>query len=145
MKRYEAFLAGRGVSKAAFEEDARRQLTRQKMEGLVKTGIKVSDGELQQAYASRRDGVRAAWAVVDQGPLAAAITPTDEELTKYLADHAAEFRLPERRRIDLAIADHRTVERDRARHSRRAARALLLVARFSLLAGRCSARPSMSP
>ena len=43
--------------------------------------------------------MRAAWALVDQAPLAAAITPTDEELAKYREEHAAEFRLPERRRV----------------------------------------------
>jgi peptidyl-prolyl cis-trans isomerase D len=99
MKRYEAFLKGRGMSVAAFEEEARRQLTRQKMEMLVKSGIKVSDPELEQAFAHRREGVRAAWALVDPAPLAAAINPSDDELTKYLAEHAAEFRLPERRRV----------------------------------------------
>jgi peptidyl-prolyl cis-trans isomerase D len=107
MKRYEAYLNGRGVSKAAFEEDARRQLTRQKMQVLVKSGIKVSDGELEQAYASRRDGVRAVWAFVDQGPIAAGIAPTDEELAKYLTDHPAEFRLPERRRIEYVAISPR--------------------------------------
>lgn len=99
MARYEAFLKGRGMSNATFEEDARRQLTRQKMEMLVKSGIKVSDAELEQAFAFRREGVRAAWALVDPAPLAAAISPTDDEVSKYVADHAAEFRLPERRRI----------------------------------------------
>jgi peptidyl-prolyl cis-trans isomerase D len=99
MKRYEAFLGARGLSKAAFEEDARRQLTRQKVENMVKSGIKVSDTELEHAYASRKDGVRAAWALVDQAPLAAAINPTDEELAKFREEHAAEFRLPERRRV----------------------------------------------
>jgi peptidyl-prolyl cis-trans isomerase D len=99
MKRYEAFLTGRGMSKAAFEEDARRQLTRQKVETMVKSGIKVSEAELEQTFAHGRDGARAAWALVDPAPLAAAISPTDDELTKYVADHAAEFRLPERRRL----------------------------------------------
>src|SRR5262245_42208852 len=99
MKRYEAFLGARGMSKASFEEDARRQLTRQKVESMVKSGIKVSDAEVDQAYAHRREGVRAAWALIDQGPLAAAIVPTDEELAKYREEHAGEFRLPERRRV----------------------------------------------
>ena len=99
MKRYEAFLNARGMSKTAFEEDARRQLTRQKVEAMVKSGIKVSDGELEQAYAHRKEGVRAAWALVDQAPIAAAIAPTDDELAKYREEHAAEFRLPERRRV----------------------------------------------
>ncbi len=51
MKRYEAFLRRAGSSKPSFEEDARRQLTRQKVEGMVKSGIKVSDAELEHAYA----------------------------------------------------------------------------------------------
>ena len=99
MSRYEAFLNARGMSKSAFEEDARRQLTRQKVETMVKSGIKVSDAELEQAYAHRQGGVRAAWALVDQAPIAAAIAPTDDELAKYREEHAAEFRLPERRRV----------------------------------------------
>jgi len=99
MQRYEAFLNSRGMSKAAFEEDARRQLTRQKVENMVKSGIRVSDGEVEQAYTHRREGVRAAWALVDQNALGAAIAPTEDELAKYRDDHAAEFRLPERRRV----------------------------------------------
>ena len=109
MKRYEAFLKGRGTSKTAFEDDARRQLTRQKMEMLVKSGIKVSEGELEQAFTNRREGVRAAWALVDQAPIAAGITPTDDELTKYVADHPAEFRLPERRRIQYVAVNPKDV------------------------------------
>jgi len=61
MKRYEAFLGARGMSKAAFEEDARRQLTRQKVETMVRSGIKVSDAEVEQARA-------AGWLVVALGP-----------------------------------------------------------------------------
>ncbi len=99
LKRYEAFLRAQNLSKPAFEEEMRRQLTRQKMEGLIKGGIKVSEAELAQAFAHRRDGVRAAWALVEQTPLIASVTATDEELQKYLDTHQADFRQPERRRI----------------------------------------------
>ena len=99
LKRYEAFLRAQNLSKPAFEEEMRRQLTRQKMEGLIKGGIKVSEAELAQAFAHRRDGVRAAWALVEQTPLIASVTATDEELQKYLDTHQPDFRQPERRRI----------------------------------------------
>jgi peptidyl-prolyl cis-trans isomerase D len=99
MKRYETFLRAQNLSKPSFEEDIRRQLTRQKVEGLIKSGIKVSEAELEQAFAHRREGVRAAWALVDLTPLMASVTATDEELQKYLDTHPADFRQPERRRI----------------------------------------------
>jgi peptidyl-prolyl cis-trans isomerase D len=99
MKRYEAFLKSRSMPKARFEEDARRQLTRQKVEAMVKAGVKVSEAEVEQAFANRREGVRAAWALLDLTPIIASITTTDDELAKYLESHAADFRLPERRRI----------------------------------------------
>ena len=43
--------------------------------------------------------MRAAWALVDIAPILAAVTVPDAELETYFKDHAAEFRLPERRRI----------------------------------------------
>jgi peptidyl-prolyl cis-trans isomerase D len=99
MKRYEAFLKARNMPKAHFEEEARRQLTRQKVEAMVKGGVKVSEAEVERVFAHQRAGVRAAWAHVDLTPIIAAIAPADDELAKYLESHAAEFRLPERRRV----------------------------------------------
>jgi peptidyl-prolyl cis-trans isomerase D len=99
MKRYDAFLRARNISKPNFEEDIRRQLTRQKVEGMVKSGIKVSEAELEQAFAHRGEGIRAAWALVDVNPLLGSVTLGDEELQKYLDTHPAEFRQPERRRV----------------------------------------------
>ncbi|MGH7334553.1 MAG: SurA N-terminal domain-containing protein [Candidatus Rokuibacteriota bacterium] len=99
LKRYEAFLRAQGLSKPAFEEEMRRQLTRQKVESLIKSGIRVSDAELEQAFAHRQEGVRAAWALIDLNPFIASVTATDEELQKYLDTHPADFRQPERRRI----------------------------------------------
>jgi peptidyl-prolyl cis-trans isomerase D len=105
LKRYEAFLRARNMSKPAFEDDIRRQLTRQKVETMVKSGIKVSEVELEQAFAHRGEAIRALWALVDVTPLLASITPTDEELQKYLDAHLAEFRQPERRRVQYVAID----------------------------------------
>lgn len=99
LKRYEDMLRRIGVSKSAFEEDMRRRLTRMKVEQTVRGGVRVSDAEIEQAYVQAREEVRAAWALVELAPLAAAVTPTDEELTAYHKAHGDEFRQPERRRV----------------------------------------------
>lgn len=99
MKRYEEVLRRGNLSKAGFEDDVRRRLTRLKVEGIVRSGVKLTEGEIAQAFVLSREEARATWALVDLAPIVAAMTATDAELMAYLKDHAAEFRLPERRRI----------------------------------------------
>jgi peptidyl-prolyl cis-trans isomerase D len=99
LKRYQDILKRRGFSPPTFEGEMRRELTRAKVESAVRGGVKVSETELEQAFRIRREEVRAAWALVELGPLVAAAGATDEELTKYLAAHPDEFRQPDRRRV----------------------------------------------
>jgi len=99
LKRYQEYLRRRGMSASQFEADVRRELTRMKVEQAVKNGVKVSDAEVERAFALQRDEVRAAWAMVDITPLVTAATVSDGELETYLKDHPDEFRLPERRTI----------------------------------------------
>ena len=99
LRRYHDFLRRRGTDAAAFESDVRRELTRMKVESTVKGGIKVSEAELEQAFVARHEEARAAWALVDVGALASAAAASDDEVQAYLKDHASEFKLPDRRRI----------------------------------------------
>src|SRR5213080_3590902 len=110
LARYQDFLRRRGVSASAFENDVRRQLTYQKAYGVIRAGIKVSDPELERAFALRREEVRAAWALVETAPLMASATAGDEDIAAYLKSHSAEFQLSERRRVQyvtLAPKDFR--------------------------------------
>jgi peptidyl-prolyl cis-trans isomerase D len=102
LKRYEEVLRDRGFTKASFENDVRRELTRSKVENTVKQGVKVTDAEVEQAYVSDREEVRAVWALLDLGALADAAAVTDEELQKYLEGHGEEFRQPLRRKVQMA-------------------------------------------
>src|SRR5262245_38699822 len=99
LKRYQDILKRRGLNPTAFEGEVRRELTRAKVESAVRGGVKVSETELEQAFRMRREEVRAAWALVELGPLVAAAGATDEELAAYLAQHPDEFRQPDRRRV----------------------------------------------
>lgn len=103
LERYREFLKRRGMSATAFETDVRRELTRAKVEQLVKSGVKVTDGEVDKHFAQQRENVRAAWALVELAPLVAAANASDEEIDRYLKDHPAEFREPDRRKIQYVV------------------------------------------
>jgi peptidyl-prolyl cis-trans isomerase D len=99
LKLYEEVLRRNNLTKTVFEGDIRRRLTRIKVENIVRYGVKLTEGEIEQAFVHNREEVRAAWALIELAPLIAATTTTDAELEAYLKEHAAEFRLPERRRV----------------------------------------------
>ncbi len=96
MPRYQAFLRQRGTDA---EADLRRQLTMRKLQRVITSGAKVSDAEVEHAFVSKREEVRAAWALVDASALAAAATAGDDEIEAYLKQHEAEFEQPLRRRV----------------------------------------------
>lgn len=105
LQRYEERLKSLGYTKPAFETEQRRVLTRMKIQQAVRDGVRVSDAELEQLWVGQRQEVRAAWALVELGPLMREATATDEEMTAYLKDHGTQFRQPERRRIQY-VAVH---------------------------------------
>ncbi len=107
LRRYQEFLRRRGTSAPLFEADVRRELTRIKMEGIVRAGVKVSPAEVEQAYALRHEEVRAVWTLVELAPILAATPATDEELTGYVTAHPDEFRQPERRRVQYVTLAQR--------------------------------------
>lgn len=107
LRRYEERLKALGYTKPAFENEQRRVLTRMKIQQAVRDGVRVSEGEIEQLWVTQREEVRAAWAMVELGPLVRAATATDEEMTAYLKDHGTEFRQPERRRIQYVAVNPR--------------------------------------
>ncbi len=102
-ERYLAVLRQVRIDPAEFEVDQRREMVRRKMEGLVKEGVKLSPDEIQQAYAFRKDRVRAAWASVETAPLMAGVTVGDGDLEPYVKSHQAQLTRPERRKIQYVL------------------------------------------
>src|SRR5687768_488294 len=96
MPRYQSFLRQRGTDA---ENDLRRQLTMRKLQRVISSGAKVSEAEVEHAFVSRRQEVRAAWALVDTAALASAATASGEEVEAYLKEHGLEFQQPVRRRV----------------------------------------------
>ena len=102
-ERYLAQLKQNRIEPSEFEGEVRREMLRQKMEAIVKDGIKVSDAEVEQVYAARFERVRADWAYVETAPLMAQVSVSDTDAEAYLKAHEAQFTRPERRRIQYVL------------------------------------------
>jgi peptidyl-prolyl cis-trans isomerase D len=102
--RYLQLLRQARIDPSEFEAEMRRQLSRRKLEDIVKGGVKVSDAEVREAYGTRNQQVRAAWASLETKPLMAQVTVPDADLEPFLNSHKAQFTRPERRRIQYVLA-----------------------------------------
>lgn len=102
-ERYLAQLKQARIDPADFETDVRRDMVRQKMEAIVKDGIKVTDPEVEQAYRVRFERVRADWVSIETAPLMAQVTVTDADAEAYVKTHEAQFTRPERRQIQYVL------------------------------------------
>jgi peptidyl-prolyl cis-trans isomerase D len=102
-ERYLGVLRQVRIEPAEFEADQRRDLVRRKMESLVKDGVKVTPDEVVQAYAFRKERVRAAWASVDVLSLMSTVTVPDADLEPYVKAHQAQFTRSERRKVEMAV------------------------------------------
>jgi peptidyl-prolyl cis-trans isomerase D len=103
VKQYEDLLRRNGLTPAVFEEDVRHNLTRMKLLSAIRDGVKVSDAEIDQAFSFRNDKVRVAWALVELAPIVVGTTVSDAEVDAYYAEHSADFRRPERRRVQYVV------------------------------------------
>ena len=91
------------IEPSEFEAEVRREMLRQKMESIVKDGIKVSDAEVEQVYSARFERVRADWVLIESAPLMGQVAVSDTDAEAYLKAHEAQFSRPERRRIQYVL------------------------------------------
>jgi len=93
--RLEAVLRGERVP-GEFEDAIRQSILKQRLEALVTDGVGVSDGELEERYRFDHEKANLAFVRSAAADLAATITLSDEELQKYLDEHADAYRVPAR-------------------------------------------------
>lgn len=105
---YEQVLKSQGKSPARFEQEmARGVLLDQINSGIVATAL-ITKTEVD-AYIRMRDQKRElGYAIISAAPLAAAITPTEDQIKKYYDEHASQFVQPEEvsiEYVELKAAD----------------------------------------
>lgn len=92
-ERLEAFLESQR-DRGEFEAQIRTGLLAERLQALVVDGVAVSDAEVEERYRFDRTQVSLAFARVAAAELAKAVTLSDEELQKYLDEHAQRYTVP---------------------------------------------------
>jgi peptidyl-prolyl cis-trans isomerase D len=82
-----------------FASQVRRGLLFQRLQSLITDGVRVSDAEVEARYKLDNAKVRLAYVRLSGADLGKDLTLSDEELEKYLQDHADAYRVPEQVRI----------------------------------------------
>jgi peptidyl-prolyl cis-trans isomerase D len=82
-----------------FEEDLRKMLTIEKLQGAVAAWVRVTDAEVDEEYRRRNEKVKLDLAVFTANQFRAGITPTDAELEAQFKAHPDTYRIPEKRRV----------------------------------------------
>jgi peptidyl-prolyl cis-trans isomerase D len=91
-----------GLTVAAFEEQIRKWILREKFAQLVTDGVTVSPEELEREFRKRNDKITIEYAIVSPDALLGQINPSDSELTAYFEKNRAKYQVPERRLIRFA-------------------------------------------
>lgn len=86
-----------------FEDQVRRGIVAERLQAAVTDGIQVSDGEIEERYRLDHEQVNLAFIRVVAADLAKSATLSDDDLQKYLTDHADRYRVPERLRARYVV------------------------------------------
>jgi peptidyl-prolyl cis-trans isomerase D len=102
-KRYDWVLSRSRLNPQDFETQERRQLLLRKVIGELTSFAKVSDGELKEIFRMGKEAVDVSYLMVTPEKFLARENPSDEAVARYYQENQAEFRLPDRARVNYLI------------------------------------------
>jgi peptidyl-prolyl cis-trans isomerase D len=82
-----------------FEDELRKVLTIEKLQGAVAAWVRVSDSEIEEEYRRRNEKVKLDLAIFTANQFRAGIQPTDAELQAQFTAHPDTYKMPEKRRV----------------------------------------------
>lgn len=94
---------------ADFEEQVRRGITVEKLQGALTDWITVSDAEVEAEFKRRNEKVKLAVLMLPTDKFREGVEATDEEIAAYFAEHSEEYRVPEKRKIRYALVDMQAI------------------------------------
>lgn len=97
-QQYLEILKRNRIDPAAFESDVRESLKLTRLTEVLSDTVYVSEAEVERAAREQAERAQIRYLKL-QGSDLGAVDVTDDELAAYYAEHAADYRLPERRRI----------------------------------------------
>jgi peptidyl-prolyl cis-trans isomerase D len=90
---------------AEFEEQVRRSITIEKLQGALTDWVVVTDAEVEEAFRRRNEKVRLAAVHFPADRFRDEVQATDEEVAAHFEANREQYRMPEKRRIRYAMVD----------------------------------------
>ena len=106
-QRYRAMLrmARPPLTPAEFEDQIRRSLTLEKLQGAIAGWVHVNDADVDEEYRRRNEKVKLELAIFTDNQFRAGIQPTDAEIQARFSANTEAYRLPEKRRVRYLAID----------------------------------------
>jgi peptidyl-prolyl cis-trans isomerase D len=104
-RKYQQLLRYNKTSAEDFEKMQKIDLTANKIESLIRDGIKISDREVLDAYTMQNQKINVDYIQVSQTDINKKITPTDAELESYLKNNGSRFRIATQLKVKYLFFD----------------------------------------
>jgi peptidyl-prolyl cis-trans isomerase D len=92
-----------------FEEQVRRSIVVEKLQGALTDWITVSDGEVESEFRRRNEKVKLGVVNFPADRYRESTTASDEEIAKWFEENKEDYRIPEKRKIKYALIDTQAI------------------------------------
>jgi peptidyl-prolyl cis-trans isomerase D len=92
-----------------FEEQVRRGITMEKLQGALTDWITVNDQDIDTEFRRRNEKVKLSVVNFPADNFREATTATDDEVKAWFDSHKAEYKIPEKRKVKYALIDTQAI------------------------------------
>jgi len=107
---YNNYLRFSRISAKDFEDNQRKNLLREKLEGIIKASTQISESEIQEAYKNENEKIKFKYIGFSKDYFKPAGRPSDEETQKYFESHKSRFEVPEQIQVQYVKLTPKMVE-----------------------------------
>jgi len=105
LRLYQSWLSDPRTNTLPLEAEQREMLEQAKLQMLLLTGVKISEGEVREVWLAQSEKRDLAYAQIPYRNLPDPAAPTNDELQSYLAEHRDEFRIPPQTAMEFVRID----------------------------------------
>jgi len=107
---YNNYLRFSRISARDFEDNQRKTLLREKLEGVIKASTQISETEIQDAYKMENEKIKFKYIGFSKDYFKPAGRPSDEEIQKYFDSYKSQFEVPEQIQVQYVKLTPKMVE-----------------------------------
>ncbi|MEE9498671.1 MAG: SurA N-terminal domain-containing protein [Nitrospinaceae bacterium] len=107
---YNNYLRFSRISARDFEDNQRKTLLREKLEGVIKASTQISETEIQDAYKRENEKIKFKYIGFSKDYFKPAGRPSDEEIQKYFDSYKSQFEVSEQIQVQYVKLTPKMVE-----------------------------------